>query len=111
VAQLALRAVIRDHEEVFEPKRRWAMDWYYPVLTGAVTGPAATTRLAARWDEFVMDGLGVRCVTEEPWVTAAETAECALAHAVAGQRERAATVLAWTRSHRGDDGSYLTGLV
>ena len=33
-----------------------------------------------------MDGLGVRCVSDEPWVTAAETAECAIAHAVAGRQ-------------------------
>ena len=24
--------------DAFEPKDRWAMDWYYPVLTGALTG-------------------------------------------------------------------------
>ncbi len=106
-----LASVIRDHEDAFEPKLRWAMDWYYPVLAGVVTGSAARARLSSRWDEFVMDGLGVRCVNDEPWVTAAETAECALAHVAAGEADKAASLLAWTRPHRGDDGSYLTGLV
>ena len=71
-------AVAHD-EDAFEPKDRWAMDWYYPVLCGAVAGGAGRARLLERWDVFVMDGLGVRCVSDRPWVTAAETAECAMA--------------------------------
>ena len=58
-----------------------------------------------------MEGLGVRCVSNEPWITAAETAECALAHLAAGDEETARSLLAWTRRHRADDGSYWTGLV
>ncbi len=58
------------------------MDWYYPVLTGVLTGEAAKARLADGWDTFAMEGLGIRCVSDEPWVTASETAECALAYAV-----------------------------
>jgi len=99
-----------DHT-VFEPKERWAMDWYYPVLTGAMTGTEAKTRLSQQWNEFVIDGRGVRCVNDEDWVTAAETAECALAHAAAGEREKACDLLSWTNAHRTDDGAYLTGLV
>ena len=37
---------VRNRPEVFEPKTRWAMDWYYPVLTGVLTGEAAKARLA-----------------------------------------------------------------
>ena len=58
--------------EAFEPKDRWAMDWYYPVLSGALVGAAARARMAERWAQFVMDGRGVRCVSDRPWVT-----ECA----------------------------------
>ena len=36
-------------------------------------------RLDERHDAFVMDGRGVRCVGDRPWVTVAETCECALA--------------------------------
>ena len=70
--------VIRTDLTAFEPKTRWAMDWYYPVLTGALVGEEAKTRLAEGWDTFAMEGLGIRCVSDEPWVTASETAECAL---------------------------------
>ena len=76
--------------EVFEPKHEFAMDWYYPVLSGALSGEAAAARIDAWWDTFVMDGRGVRCVSTGPWVTAAETAECALALDAVGRRQRGA---------------------
>jgi hypothetical protein len=103
--------VIADRPHAFEPKRRWAMDWYYPVLTGALTGEAAKARLAEGWDTFAMEGLGIRCVSDEPWVTASETAECALAYAAIGDLSTAVDLLEWTRTHRRNDGSYWTGVV
>jgi GH15 family glucan-1,4-alpha-glucosidase len=107
----AMAAAIADESDAFEPKARWAMDWYYPVLAGALTGEAAKARLGDGWSTFAMEGRGIRCVSDEPWVTASETAECALAHAAIGDRATAAELLAWTRAHRRDDGAYWTGLV
>jgi hypothetical protein len=95
----------------FQPKTRWAMDWYYPVLTGALEGEWAKIRLADGWPTFSMEHLGVRCVMDEPWVTASETAEASLAYAAIGDFATATDLLRWTRSHRCPDGSYLTGLV
>ena len=106
-----LQDVIRNRRDAFEPKERWAMDWYYPALCGVETGEAAKAQLADGWDTFVMDGLGVRCVSDEPWVTAAETAECSMAFTAIGDVTTATDLLAWTRSHRSDDGSYWTGIV
>ncbi len=106
-----MAAVVRDSPESFEPKTRWAMDWYYPVLTGVLTGEAAKVRMADGWDTFAMEGLGIRCVSDEPWVTASETAECALAYAAMGDTATATDLLAWSRTHRRDDGSYWTGIV
>ncbi len=103
--------VIRDQPTAFEPKTRWAMDWYYPVLTGALTSPNAAARLAKGWEAFVLPERGIRCVSDEPWVTASETAECALAHVAAGQHDRAIQLLEWTRLHRCPDGGYWTGIV
>jgi GH15 family glucan-1,4-alpha-glucosidase len=107
----ALRRAIVDRPEWFEPKERWAMDWYYPVLTGALIGAPAKARLAESWDTFAMEGKGIRCVSDQPWVTAAETAECALAYAAIGDLTTASDLLRWTRAHRADDGSYWTGIV
>ena len=58
-----------------------------------------------------MEGKGIRCVADEPWVTASETAECSLAFAAIGDRDTATDLLAWTRPHRREDGAYWTGLV
>jgi hypothetical protein len=104
-------SVIACQPYAFEPKQRWAMDWYYPVLTGAITGVEAKIRMADGWDTFAIDGRGIRCVSDEPWVTASETAEAALAYAAIGDVATATDLLSWTRAHRLGDGSYLTGIV
>ena len=41
----ALAHVIVHEPEAFQPKHRWAMDWYYPVLTGVIGGDAGRERL------------------------------------------------------------------
>lgn len=97
--------------EVFEPKVEFAMDWYYPILAGAVTGEAATSRINNEWSTFVIEGRGVRCVSTGDWVTAAETAECVLALDALGQTDQAATLFSWVQGLRNGDGSYWTGMV
>jgi hypothetical protein len=106
-----LADVIVKVPDAFSPKHRWAMDWYYPVLTGVIGGDAGVARLASRHDAFVMDGLGVRCVNDRPWVTVAETCECALAHLAVGDRSTAERLFSWTPQFRHDDGRYWTGTV
>jgi hypothetical protein len=107
-----LAHVIRhDEAEAFAPKHRWAMDWYYPVLTGVVVGEAGRSRLAGRDAAFVMPGRGVRCVADRPWVTVAETCEYALANLVVGDRARAVELYGWAQQFRTDDGRYWTGTV
>jgi hypothetical protein len=108
--RLATAVAFRE-DEAFEPKRAWAMDWYYPVLSGAVSGDAGRARLAARWDDFVGEGLGVRCIDDHSWYTGAETAECAMAHAAVGEFEKARLLLQWAQRLRHGDGGYWTGLV
>ena len=107
----AIDVLITTNLGAFEPKTRWAMDWYYPVLTGAMTGAQAKARLAEGWDRFVLDDRGVRCVDDEQWVTAAETSECAIAHCAAGDRDTARELILWTMPHRREDGAYWTGIV
>ena len=87
------------------------MDWYYPVLCGAVSGPAGRARLLEGWPVFVMEGVGVRCVSDQPWVTAAETAECVMALDACGLATEARALLGWTRHLRDHDGAYWTGCV
>jgi hypothetical protein len=106
-----LQHAVAAHPESFLDKNRFSMDWYYPVLGGAVRGAGATQRLSSRWDEFVVPGLGARCVADRPWVTGAETAELALTLAAIDRPADATELLAQTRHLRVADGSYWTGYV
>ena len=102
---------VAHHPGAFAPKDEFAMDWYYPMLSGALEGEAGRDRMVDRWDEFVMDGLGVRCVSTNDWVTAAETAECVLALDALGMDDAAHRLLADAQGLRLADGSYWTGMV
>ena len=97
------------HPEAFADKSRFSMDWYYPVLGGPLRGRAAHERLADGWDTFVVPGLGIRCVSDEPWVTGAETCELALALDAIGDHARALDLFEQIQHLRGPDGSYWTG--
>ena len=99
------------HPDSFTEKPHHSMDWYYPVLSGAVRGPNATARIESRWNEFVVDGLGIRCVDDRPWVTGAETCELVIALDSIGERKAAAEQFAAMQHLRENDGSYWTGLV
>lgn len=110
VALLLLADAITDRTDQFLDKRRWAMDWYYPILGGVIDGQAARDRIDAGWETFVVEGLGVRCVSDRPWITAAETCELVLALLVAGDRERAEQLFSWVHFLRHDDGSYWCGM-
>jgi hypothetical protein len=101
--------LVTSHPEVFADKSRFAMDWYYPVLGGAVRGSAAVARIEAGWDTFVVPELGVRCVSDQPWVTVAETCELAVALDSCGLRSAALPLFETVRRQRQADGSYWTG--
>jgi hypothetical protein len=58
-----------------------------------------------------MDGCGVRCVSDRPWVTAAETCEYAMARLAVGDAETAHDLFRWAQRYRTDDGRYWTGTV
>lgn len=111
LAAARLGHAVAHRPDLFEPKPRWAMDWYYPALCGAVVGREAREQMAQGWSTFVMDGLGVRCVSDRPWTTAAETAECALALHQCGLTDEALELFASIHYLRADDGSYFTGMV
>ncbi len=102
---------LRDHRDRFLDKSTFSMDWYYPVLGGAVRGAAGRDLIRDRWDDFVVPGLGVRCVDTNPWVTGAETCELVLALDALGDREAAARLFADVQHLRQPDGSYWTGYV
>jgi hypothetical protein len=111
LAATTLGHAIVAHPERFSPRERFSMDWYYPILGGVLRGPAALARLDSGWSTFVVPGLGVRCVSDRPWVTGAETCELVLALCALGEHARAAEQFASMQHLRHDDGSYWTGYV
>lgn len=110
-AHAALGAVFNDRLDAFLPPSEHSMDWYYPILGGAIRGVRGQELIARRWDEFVVPGKGARCVDHRPWVTGAETSELALALETLGDTADAIELVASIQHLRDPDGSYWTGLV
>ena len=94
-----------------EPPGRHSMDWYYPVLGGAVRGDLGRAHLLdpAHVGTFMEEGVGCRCVKDHPWFTVAETCELVLALDATGLRSRAREVFSWMAQLRHPDGGYWTG--
>ncbi len=105
----ALRNKPERFDRTWESKARYSMDWFYPVLTGVIPPSQARAHLQKRWPEFVEDQLGCRCVSDEPWVTVAESCELTMALLAAGDRARALELYSWLHQWQLDDGSYWTG--
>jgi len=101
---------IRHKPHLFDmSKSRYSMDWFYPVLSGAVVGVDAKKRIDRHWKKFVITGQGVRCVSDRPWVTIAETSELILALSAMGKADLSKAVFNWIFDKRFEDGSYWCG--
>ena len=106
----SLQNALRQKRHLFNmTKFRFSMDWFYPILTGAVTGEEARKRVDKYWKKFVVEGQGVRCVHDEPWVTVAETCELILALVAMGNEDLARIVFSWISTKRFDDNTYWCG--
>ena len=108
-----LGKALRHHPECFdrtwESKQRFSMDWFYPVLAGVMQGKAAQQRIELRWQMFVENNIGCRCVSDEPWVTVAESCELTLALLAAGEHAKAVNLFSWLHQFMDEDGGYWTG--
>jgi hypothetical protein len=113
IAHLKLGDALRFKPERFDrswgSKERYSMDWYYPVLSGVLDQDIAKQRLLDRWDSFVVEGMGCKCVSDEPWVTTAESAELVLALKVNRQHDLAREHLSWLHKMRDERGAYWMG--
>jgi hypothetical protein len=110
-AMTALGVAIKDRPDLFNMiKSRYSMDWYYPVLCGAITGEEAKKRITHLWEKFVVPEWGVRCVSDRPWVTMAETAEFILTLKAIEDNSRAKMIFSWLNDKRFSDGSFWMGV-
>jgi hypothetical protein len=109
-ALIKLGNAIRYKPHLFNiAKSRYSMYWFYPILVGALTGADAQKRIDRYWGKYMIEDRGVRCVSDEPWVTLAETSELVIALAAMGNRELAKIIFSWIADRRYDDGSYWCG--
>lgn len=90
-------------------KSRFSMDWFYPVLCGAITGEQAKQRIEAHWKKFVIQNMGARCVADQPWVTIAESSELVLALNAMDNDLLARIVFGWICDHVFEDGTFWCG--
>ncbi len=90
-------------------KTRFSMDWFYPIMCGVVTGSDAQERMVRYWKKFVIQNMGVRCVSDQPWVTIAESSELVIALAAMGNHLLARIVFGWICDHTFDDGTFWCG--
>jgi len=109
-ALLKLGDAIKNKTHLFNiTKSRFSMDWFYPILSGCISGKEAQKRIDSYWKKFVITGQGVRCVSDEPWVTLAETSELALALAAMGNTDLSGIVFNWISDRKFEDGSFWCG--
>ena len=102
-------AILRKPYRFNMTKARFSMDWFYPVLCGAVRGDDAKRRIESHWKKFVIHTMGVRCVGDQPWVTIAESSELVLALHAMGNDLLARILFGWICDHVFEDGTFWCG--
>jgi hypothetical protein len=108
-ARELLGKCVRQPQQGFMNKSRYAMDWFYPILSGMLSREQMHARLDSYWEEFVEKDLGCLCVLDEPWVAVAESCELAIALQAAGRTEHARQLYQRLHRLRDQDGGYWTG--
>ena len=95
-AHLLLSNAIQEPDGKFDlikDRKRFSMDWYYPILSGCLKQDEKSHYINKIFKDFYLDGIGIKCVIEEPWVTVAETSEFILALMCAGYDDEAKRLL------------------
>ncbi len=101
---------IRNNIHIYNiSKSRFSMYWFYPILSGALKGEAAAKRVEKYWRKYVVEGQGVRCVSDHPWITMAETSEFVLTLSGMGNDKLAGIVFSWIQDRTYEDGTFWCG--
>ena len=114
-SRLSLKNSINNNPERYdrswESKSRYSMDWYYPILCGVYDDKEGISIIDSKWSDFIVLGMGCKCVVEEPWVTVAESSELVIALVKLGLIEKAEHIFNSLHQWRDEDGLYWTGYV
>jgi hypothetical protein len=90
-------------------KSRFSMYWFYPILSGALRGEKAQARIDKYWRKYMIEGQGTRCVSDQPWVTIAETSELVIALNAMGNTQKARLVFSWIQDRVYGDKTFWCG--
>ncbi|WDP90400.1 MAG: phenyltransferase domain-containing protein [Desulfobacter sp.] len=90
-------------------KSRFSMYWFYPILSGALRGEKAEARIDKYWNKYMIEDQGCRCVSDQPWVTIAETCELVLALHGMGRKQKAGIVFSWIQNRVFEDNTFWCG--
>ena len=69
------------------------MDSYYPILSGCLDQNEIKSYLDKIFKDFYVKYIGIQCVSEEPWVTGAETSEFIISLMIYGDQEKSVELL------------------
>lgn len=86
-------------------RSRFSMDAYYPLLCECGNKADAEKVL----EKFYVEGIGVKCVVEEPWVTLAESSECVIALLKIGMETEAHKIFSEILKYKNSSGYFPTG--
>ena len=95
-AHSKLITALEHPSKIFDLKKdrsRFSMDWYYPILGGVNSKQRIASLITNIEDSFWIKGLGIKCVSDEPWITVAETSECSIAYKKIGEDKIALELL------------------
>ena len=87
-------------------RSRFSMDFYYPFLAGIKNDKKEFIDIL---DNYYVKGLGVKCVAEEPWVTIAESSECAISALIHDNEDIAKDIFNDIQQFQNKDGIFPTG--
>ena len=74
-------------------RSRFSKDWYYPIISGVLSDSEKDKYIKKIYKDFYIEGIGVKCVVEEPWVTVAETSEFIVSLVISNEIEEAKKLL------------------
>jgi hypothetical protein len=74
-------------------RSNFSMDSYYPVISGCLNKNEIEEAIQQTLNNFYEDGLGIKCVREEPWITVAETNEFVIALVIGNKKDLAKKIL------------------
>tara|TARA_B100000575_G_C23066922_1_gene614390 strand:+ start:95 stop:1144 length:1050 start_codon:yes stop_codon:yes gene_type:complete len=96
IAHKKLANCLNKPDDLFDltkDRSHFSMDSYYPVLSGALEPEQISIYVEKVLKNFYVEGIGIRCVKNEPWVTVAETCEFVVALCKANRTNLASKIL------------------